>query len=62
MNGQADVKLIFRFKNESLGQFNRSIYNLEPIDPKLEELSTHFETQTNNGSNGGVQQFNDEEQ
>jgi hypothetical protein len=45
MNGFSGARLIFRFKDESLNQYNRAIYNLSCGN---ESNSTNFETGSNN--------------
>lgn len=44
MNGFSDTRLIFRFKDESLDQYNRAIYNLTGEN---DSNSTNFETGSN---------------
>ena len=41
MNGFSDVRLIFRFKDESENEYNRAVYNLD------DSQSTNFETGSN---------------
>jgi hypothetical protein len=44
MNGFSDTRLIFRFKNESINEYNDAIYNLTGGN---ESHSTNFETGSN---------------
>lgn len=44
MNGFSDTRLIFRFKDESIDQYNRAIYNLTGDN---DSESTNFETGSN---------------
>ena len=44
MNGFSDTRLIFRFKDESVDQYNRAIYNLTGGN---DSNSTNFETGSN---------------
>lgn len=44
MNGFSDTRLIFRFKDESIDQYNRAIYNLTGGN---QSNSTNFETGSN---------------
>ena len=45
MNGSGDTRLLFRFKNESMVEYNAAIYELDRDRPSA--LSTHFESGSN---------------
>ena len=45
MNGQGDVRLLFRFKGESQAQYNKAIYNIRPASRN--SGSTNYESGSN---------------